>query len=303
MLNNRLRPTHLAALALLAAAPAALAQQAILKNDRFADDVTTVANVQVSVQAGFDAGEIAAAILEVPASLRPPIRVKNVQIGWYSTLNGNAAPVVAESIHVFTGSVLQPGSFLLFDSSTDGAAGDGLNPQMTDGFLNNFDLNAENIVMTTRPAFITVGLEFRSNTNQSTGPSIVSDRPPGQSQFQTPGRNAIFGTWPLAGINTTQWFEPRIVIGSTVINGVSGNFFIRAIVEGTPCLADVAGSGLTPNPDGELTADDIIVYIARFTSRDLRADIAGAGQQLGADGEFTADDIIVFVNRYIAGCN
>jgi hypothetical protein len=301
--RSRFSARRAAALLALAGASSAHAQDTVLKNDRFPDDVTQVSNVQLSVQAGFDAGEIAAAILPVPASLRPPIRVKSVQIAWYSTLSSPAAPVVAESIRVYEGSVLQPNAFLVFDSAVDGNAGDGLNPQMQDGGLNNFDLLSENIVINSRPQFITVGLEFQSNTDQSSGPSIVSDRPPNNPQFQTPGRNAIFGTWPLAGINSPQWFEPRIVVGSVVINGVSGNFFIRAIVSGTPCTADIAGAGATPDPDGELTADDIIVFIARFTSGNVRADIARPGPAAGPDGELTADDIIFFVQSFVAGCS
>ncbi|MFN7431361.1 MAG: GC-type dockerin domain-anchored protein [bacterium] len=32
------------------------------------------------------------------------------------------------------------------------------------------------------------------------------------------------------------------------------------------------------------------------------ADVAGPGQALGPDGQFTADDIIVFLNAFFAGC-
>jgi hypothetical protein len=76
--------------------------------------------------------------------------------------------------------------------------------------------------------------------------------------------------------------------------------FVDAII---PCgLADVAGAGQTIGPDGELTADDIIVFINWFFASDARADVAGAGQTIGADGQFTADDIIVFINRFFGGC-
>jgi hypothetical protein len=66
--------------------------------------------------------------------------------------------------------------------------------------------------------------------------------------------------------------------------------------------SDVAGPGQVEGADGQLTADDIIVYINWFFAADARADIAGAGQVLGADGQFTADDLIVFINRFFAGC-
>jgi len=66
--------------------------------------------------------------------------------------------------------------------------------------------------------------------------------------------------------------------------------------------ADLAGPGQTTTPDGQLTADDIILYIARFLARNPRADLARPGPDLGSDGEFTADDLIVFIRDFAAGC-
>jgi hypothetical protein len=68
--------------------------------------------------------------------------------------------------------------------------------------------------------------------------------------------------------------------------------------------SDVAGSGQSVQPcgDGELTADDVIVFVAWFIVGDARADVGRSGQQPGGDGEFTADDLIVFVNRFVQGC-
>jgi hypothetical protein len=66
--------------------------------------------------------------------------------------------------------------------------------------------------------------------------------------------------------------------------------------------SDVAGPGQVIGADGQLTADDIIVFIGWFFASDARADVAGAGQTAGADGQFTADDIILFINRFFAGC-
>jgi hypothetical protein len=65
---------------------------------------------------------------------------------------------------------------------------------------------------------------------------------------------------------------------------------------------DIAGAGGGVGPDGELTADDIIVYIARFTNGNPLADIAGAGGSTTPDGELTADDIILFIARFTTGC-
>jgi hypothetical protein len=70
-----------------------------------------------------------------------------------------------------------------------------------------------------------------------------------------------------------------------------------------PCgQSDFAGPGQSLGFDGELTADDIIVYLNFFFAGDSIADLAGPGQSPGFDGEFTADDIIVFLNRFFAGC-
>jgi hypothetical protein len=70
-----------------------------------------------------------------------------------------------------------------------------------------------------------------------------------------------------------------------------------------PCGAsDIAGPGQSAGADGELTADDIIVYLNAFFAGDFIADVAGPGQSPGSDREFTADDIIVFFNRFFAGC-
>ncbi len=67
-------------------------------------------------------------------------------------------------------------------------------------------------------------------------------------------------------------------------------------------LSDIASPGEVVGPNGELTADDIIVFIGWFFASDVRADVASSGLVPVADGQFTADDIIVFINRFFAGC-
>jgi hypothetical protein len=53
-------------------------------------------------------------------------------------------------------------------------------------------------------------------------------------------------------------------------------------------------------PDGERTADDMIVFYNRFFAPDCRSDFAGPGQGTAPDGELTADDIINFTNMYFS---
>jgi hypothetical protein len=84
--------------------------------------------------------------------------------------------------------------------------------------------------------------------------------------------------------------------------GTHSHTFARYGCPRVACAADIAGAGQVVGADGELTADDIIVFIGWFFAADARADVAGAGQTVGADGQFTADDIILFINRFFAGC-
>jgi hypothetical protein len=75
-----------------------------------------------------------------------------------------------------------------------------------------------------------------------------------------------------------------------------------SLLRRTWCNADVAGAGQSVGPDGDLTADDIIVFLNYFFAGNLRADVAGPGQSTTVDGALTADDIIVFLNGFFAGC-
>jgi hypothetical protein len=69
------------------------------------------------------------------------------------------------------------------------------------------------------------------------------------------------------------------------------------------CLADIAGPGPISTPDGELTADDIILFLNAFTANNLTvADVSGPGLAPEADNELTADDIIRFVNSFVGNC-
>jgi|GEM_PF-3441052 len=96
-----------------------------------------------------------------------------------------------------------------------------------------------------------------------------------------------------------------VVFGATLAAGGRGIFLARAPLACGP--SDIASAGPTAGPDGELTADDIILFINAFTSGNPAiADVAGPGPVAGPDGELTADDIILFINRFtqnsVAGC-
>jgi hypothetical protein len=72
-----------------------------------------------------------------------------------------------------------------------------------------------------------------------------------------------------------------------------------------PCtIADVAGLGGTPGADGQLTADDVVVFIAAyFAGNTSVADVAVLGGAVGHDGQLTADDIVAFLGAFFTGCN
>jgi uncharacterized membrane protein len=97
--------------------------------------------------------------------------------------------------------------------------------------------------------------------------------------------------------------DGRTLLCEGTLNGQSVFFHIVGVLPVTACgPSDVAGAGQVMGADGQLTADDIIVFVGWFFAADARADVAGAGQTVGADGQFTADDIILFINRFFAGC-
>ena len=67
--------------------------------------------------------------------------------------------------------------------------------------------------------------------------------------------------------------------------------------------ADIASIGGLGIPDGQLTADDIIVFLdAFFRNIFVVADVASLGGTPVPDGRLTPDDLIVFLTAFFAGC-
>lgn len=108
--------------------------------------------------------------------------------------------------------------------------------------------------------------------------------------------------------NTDTLYTINRATGSTTVIGApgSGNYLGLAWI--VPCgtqacgRSDVAGANQSVGADGNLTADDIIVFLGWFFANDTRADVAGANQSTTPDTLLTADDIIVFLGRFFAGC-
>jgi hypothetical protein len=112
----------------------------------------------------------------------------------------------------------------------------------------------------------------------------------------SPGINAGSNTLVPAGITQDLAGNARIA-GGIVDQGA------YELAGPTACNAsDVAGANQSVGGDGQLTADDIIVFLGWFFNNDPRADVAGPNQSTTPDTIFTADDIIVFLGRYFQGC-
>ncbi|MGH7133163.1 MAG: GC-type dockerin domain-anchored protein [Phycisphaerales bacterium] len=106
-------------------------------------------------------------------------------------------------------------------------------------------------------------------------------------------------------------------IGVHACAGVS-NYRIRCVVSnacgsttsdpamlhiGCSSRADVARLGGLPGCDGQLTADDVVYYLAQFFANNAAvADLVGLGGGGGPDGLITVDDLVAFLAAFFAGC-
>ncbi|MGH7131952.1 MAG: GC-type dockerin domain-anchored protein [Phycisphaerales bacterium] len=95
------------------------------------------------------------------------------------------------------------------------------------------------------------------------------------------------------------YFTGEITGGATGGVASSGMMVLRVFCG----IADVGTLGGTAGRDNQLTADDIVVYLAAFFSGNLAvADLAALGGVGGPDGELTPDDLVIFLGAFFAGC-
>ncbi len=96
----------------------------------------------------------------------------------------------------------------------------------------------------------------------------------------------------------------RLKSAPDTTTGLGANVsLIRVAVPGGCNDADVAGLGGSTTPDGQLTVDDVIVFLDAFFVGNLGvADIASLGGGDSPDGQLTADDVIGFLGAFFAGC-
>ncbi len=112
----------------------------------------------------FAAGEEAGAVFDAPAA-HYPIQIIKVGIGWASQFGGTGQ-TLEQSIHVYGAGLPDPGPRLY---SLDG-------PVLTDGAINEFNLESQLGTVTVNSGPFAVTLEFASaNAGQFSAPSVVSD--------------------------------------------------------------------------------------------------------------------------------
>lgn len=167
------------------------------------------------IQAGFAAGESAAAWLTSPCNGD----IVAVQVFWRST-TGTTGQSIEDSINIFNGGTF-PNPGTLLDSV--------MGPVMNDGVINEFRYLDENqviplIVPVTNGQKFIVAFKFLNAPNQTTGPSVVND---------TDGCQAGKNTIDAQGFG---WI-------SSCLLGVGGDWVIRAVVNCAP----TGGSGSVPD--------------------------------------------------------
>lgn len=71
---------------------------------------------------------------------------------------------------------------------------------------------------------------------------------------------------------------------------------------GVLCLADVDDGGSSGTPDGGVTIDDLLYYLAIFEAGSLSADVDDGSSTGTPDAGVTIDDLLYYLFRFEAGC-
>jgi hypothetical protein len=118
----------------------------------------------------------------------------------------------------------------------------------------------------------------------------------------TPSGPAVFSVVPTptigGGVYTYQWLKNGVSINTTTNPSAASSMLVLNGVQ----AGDLGSySCVLTSPCGGIAASNAAVLsFVRPTCGP--SDVAGPGQSPGSDGQLTADDIIVFLNRFFAGC-
>jgi len=157
----------------------------------------------------FVAGEEAGAVLQAPAE-HYPIEILRVGIGWASQYGGTGQ-TMEQAIHIYAAGLPNPGSPIF---TLEG-------PVLTDGYINEFDLEPLPGEITIDSGPFTVTLEFMNdNAGNIFAPSMVHDGNGCQA-----GKNVVYA---IPG----GWFDGCVL-------GITGDWVVHAIYRQVNCGAGV----------------------------------------------------------------
>lgn len=98
----------------------------------------------------------------------------------------------------------------------------------------------------------------------------------------------------------------RLQSGSTYYIRVGGNtttaFGVGTLTLGFTCVADVDDGTNTGTPDGGVTIDDLLYYLAIFEAGVIAADVDDGSGTGTPDNGVTIDDLLYYLARFEAGC-
>ncbi|MFN7395449.1 MAG: hypothetical protein ACK5UW_00665 [bacterium] len=117
----------------------------------------------------------------------------------------------------------------------------------------------------------------------------------------SPSGPALFTVAPAAnggsGVFTYQWQKDGVAISTSTNPTANAPTLLLSSVQ----AGDLGSySCIVTSNCGSALSNPAVLSFARPTCGP--SDVAGPGQSVGSDGQLTADDIIVFLNRFFAGC-
>jgi len=220
---------------------------------------------------GFVAGEEGAVVFEASAA-DYPIEILRVGIGWGSQFGGNPQSL-EEAILIYEGT--PPGVNLLFQ--LDG-------PLLTDGFINEFDLEPlpGDIIINSGP--FVVSLLF-ANSSTPTGPSMVID-----GAGCLPGQNYV----NAAGLG---WAD-------LCTFGASGNWLMHVVYRSVNC----GGGGTDPvfrrgdaNSDTQFNIADPVRLLSALFSSGNPLECVDSGDSNDDGGLDIADAVAMLISIFAGG--
>jgi hypothetical protein len=233
----------------------------------------------------FVTGEQAGSVFTVPGG-HFPIQIIRVGIGWGSQ-NGNTGTQEEYAIHIYNAGLPNPGT-PIFNL---------LGPNLTDGFINEFELEPEPGDIIVNSGLVTVTLEFLNDSTLQ-GPSTVHDGNGCQS-----GKNVIYadpGGWlNVCSLGLGGDWVFTLTYRSLCPVSVGQEFTIAS--EEAPPLVSL------PNPFVDATrvefrlANEAPVDLAVFDASGRRVAVLLSGPTAAGPHEVTWDGTDVFGRRVASG--